>query len=308
MRNDDVIADLLAQDRVILAREHPRLRSALVRAVRDRRLVRLLPGVFADPGNADQVLTRATAATRWDPSAVIQGRAAAALSYWPEILVSTVDVAAPNRHSPQPGFTFERRRIPADLVQRYGPVALTTAPLTAMELATVDDTDAIDIALRRKVADLASLRDALLRTSKRRGNAERWRVLLDSRAEPWSRAERLTHRLYRDAGIDGWVGNLKVWVPHRCSTFYLDIGFERQRLCCEVDGRETHDTPDAFETDRLRQNLLVLAGWSVLRFTWTMLTLDPDYVVWATRQALATADGKRPLATRILRDTPWMSG
>ena len=210
MKNDDVIDELLALDQVILAREHPRLENALVRAASAGRLVRPLPGVFADPGNADQLLTKVAAVSRWDPNAVIRGRAAAALTYWPELEVSTVEVASPTRHTAQAGFAFQRRRIPAELVQRRGPFAFTTPPLTAIELATLDDTDPIDMALRQKVADLASLQHALEQTRKRRGNTERWRVLLDSRAEPWSKAERLAHRLYRDAGITGWVGNLKI--------------------------------------------------------------------------------------------------
>ena len=131
-------------------------------------------------------------------------------------------------------------------------------------------------------------------------------MLLDSRAEPWSKAERLVHRLYRDAGITGWVGNLKIWVPQLWTSYYLDIAFERQRLACEIDGREFHDTDDAFETDRERQNVIVLCGWTVLRFTWTMLTEQPDHVVWVTRQARAMLEGRAPVASRTRRDTPWV--
>lgn len=305
--NDDVIDELLALDHVILAREHPRLENALVRAASAGRLVRPLPGVFADPGNADQLLTKVLAVSRWDPNAVIRGRAAAALSYWPELEVSTVEVASPTRHAAQAGFTFQRRRIPTELVQHRGPFAFTTPPLTAIELSTLADTDPIDRVLRQKAADLASLQYALQQTRKRRGNTERWRVLLDSRAEPWSKAERLAHRLYRDAGITGWVGNLKISVPQLWTSYYLDIAFEGHRLACEVDSREFHDTDDAFESDRARQNLIVLCGWTVLRFTWTMLTEQPDHVVWVTRQALATLEGNAPLASRLRRDTPWVA-
>ena len=282
MKNADVIDELLALDRVILAREHPKLENALVRAAAAGRLARPLPGVYADPGNADQLLTKVVAVSRWDPNAVIRGHAAAALSYWPEVTVRTVEVASPTRHTPQTGFAFERRRVPSELVQRRGPFAFTVPALTAVELSTLADTDPIDLALRRKVADLASLRDALQQTSKRRGNTERWRVLLDSRAEPWSRAERLTHRLYRDAGISGWVANLKITVPQQWVTYYLDIAFERQRVACEVDGRETHDNADAFETDRERQNVIVLA--------------------WMDRAALHLDDAHRAAGVRGLGD------
>lgn len=306
MNNDTVIADLLDTDRVIVAREHPRLENALVRAATAGRLVRPLPGIYADPGNADELITKVVAISRWDPSAVIRGRAAAALSYWPDVTVGAIEVASPVRHQKQPGFVFQRRTVPPDLVQRRGTYAITSPPLTAVELSTLDETDAIDIALRTRVATLETLQDALRQTRKRRGNGARWQVLLDSRADPWSRAERLAHRVYRAAGITDWVGNLKTVVPD-WGTYYLDIGFERQRLACEIDGRETHDTAEAFESDRERHNALVLAGWTLLHFTWQMVTEDPDYVVWATRRALSIADGRAPLMSLIGRDTPWLS-
>lgn len=305
MRHDDAIAHLLSQDRVILGRDHPALENSLVRAAAAGRLVRPLPGVFADPGNAGSLLTKVAAVSRWDPNAVILGRAAAALSFWPKAEVSTIEVASPARHAPQAGFSFQRRTIPPELRRSCGAYAITAPSLTALDLSTFDDTDAVDTALRAKVVTLETLNEALRLTRKRRGNAERWRVLLDSRADPWSRAERLTHRLYRGAGIDGWVGNLKVVVPD-WATYYLDLAFERQRLAIEVDGRETHDNADAFETDRERQNALVIAGWTVVRFTWTMITEDPDYVLWATRAALAAADGRTHLARLTEHDTPWL--
>jgi very-short-patch-repair endonuclease len=304
MKHDDVIEELLAQDRVILAREHPKLENALVRAARAGRLSRLLPGVYADPGSADDLMTKVVAASRWDPKAVIRGRAAAALSYWDDIGVTTLEVASPVRHSPQPGFAFEHRTIPGDLVQQCGPFSFTVPALTAVELGTMEFTDPIDRALRKRVVTLEAMRDALERTPRRRGNRDRWRLLLDSRSEPWSRAERLAHRIYRGAGIAGWVTNLKTVVPD-WGTYVLDIAFERQRLATEIDGRETHDNDDAFESDRERQNALVLAGWTFLRFTWRMLYEDPAYVVWATKQALAIADGRRPRAWSDGRDTPW---
>ena len=71
------------------------------------------------------------------------------------------------------------------------------------------------------------------------------------------------------------------------ATYFLDIGFDRERVAGEIDGRKYHCEPDVFESDRERQNALVLNGWLILRFTWLMLTQDPDYVVLTTRQALA---------------------
>ena len=55
-------------------------------------------------------------------------------------------------------------------------------------------------------------------------------------------------------------------------TVYLDVGFRRRRLAVEIDGREFHSDRKLFETDRWRQNALVLDGWRVLRFTWRMIS------------------------------------
>ena len=52
--------------------------------------------------------------------------------------------------------------------------------------------------------------------------------------------------------------------------YYLDVAFKRERVAVEVDGWAYHSTSSAFENDRARQNALVVDGWLVLRFTWTI--------------------------------------
>ena len=101
---------------------------------------------------------------------------------------------------------------------------------------------------------------------------------------PWSVAEGRAHELLRLAGITGWVANLSVVVGRR--TLILDIAIEQVKLAIEIDGREHHDTPAAFESDRERQNLLVAAGWTVLRFTWRQLCDQPDVVMATIRATL----------------------
>ena len=60
------------------------------------------------------------------------------------------------------------------------------------------------------------------------------------------------------------------------STLYVDIIFRRLKLVIEIDGRLYHTGTEVFESDRWRQNLLVLNGWCVLRFTWTMIEDHPE--------------------------------
>lgn len=54
----------------------------------------------------------------------------------------------------------------------------------------------------------------------------------------------------------------------------------------EIDGRLHEDDDDVFENDRHRQNALVLDGWMVLRFTWHMLTEQPELVLASVLTAL----------------------
>jgi very-short-patch-repair endonuclease len=47
----------------------------------------------------------------------------------------------------------------------------------------------------------------------------------------------------------------------------VDLALPELRLALEHDGQAVHDRPEAFVADRRRQNALVAAGWTVLRFT-----------------------------------------
>jgi very-short-patch-repair endonuclease len=67
----------------------------------------------------------------------------------------------------------------------------------------------------------------------------------------------------------------------------LALAWPSRKLAVEADGREPHDAPDALYRDRSRQNDLVLAGWTVLRFTWSDVRHRPAWVVAQVRRALA---------------------
>jgi very-short-patch-repair endonuclease len=116
-------------------------------------------------------------------------------------------------------------------------------------------------------------------------------LLLDSRAEPWSEAERSFHRLLRDAGITGWRANRPVVLKDL--TCYVDVIFRHLKLAIEIDGRSYHTGAEVFETDRWRQNLLILNGWCVLRFTRTMIEERPEQVLAMVREAIEMLSGMR---------------
>ncbi len=240
-------------------------------------VVRLLPGVYCLTGCVGDFAVRAQAVTLWQPDAVVTTCAAAKLTFWPGLAVTRIDVAWHGRPPRSRGYTFTQRRVEADHVMSVGSVRLTTPALTAIDLIDELGTDAIDVCLRSRAARLEDLWTAFHAHAFRPGNAERRRALVDSRDSPWSAAERLSHRLLREAGVTGWVTNHRVVVAG--STYFIDIAFRGVRLAVEIDGRLHETDPAVFENDRLRQNALVRAGWTVLRFTYAMLVRQPEYVV-----------------------------
>jgi very-short-patch-repair endonuclease len=54
----------------------------------------------------------------------------------------------------------------------------------------------------------------------------------------------------------------------------------------ETDGHRTHHTRQAFEQDRLRDQRLIVAGWTVIRITWRQLTQRPSEVTDRIAQLL----------------------
>jgi very-short-patch-repair endonuclease len=216
---------------------------------------------------------------------VLVGPAAAWVSFWPRVAMTDVTVATPKERRPRAGgFSWVTRTIPPELVEQRRGLRYTTPALTALDLCSTVGGDGIDTALRMRAATLAGMHEALALTGGRNGNQERRRLLLDSRDEPWSAAERLLHRLLRQAGITGWRANMAV--PTLGSVYYLDVAFDRQKVAIEVDGRLHEDDRTVFESDRWRQNQLVLQGWTVLRFTWLMLTQHPELVLQTIQRAL----------------------
>lgn len=266
-------------------RDHPELTGSIDWMLRNRTLVPVLPGIYTNSAQALTPDLRVRAAARWEPSLIFTGATAARLSFWPELKPGAVTAALPTTRRTPRGFEVRRRHVPPELVIGRRGLRMTSPALTALDLCETHGGDGIDSVLRTRSATLALLHEAFELTGGRAGNRRRKTLLLESRAEPWSAAERRGHALLHDAGILGWRANIGVEI--RGVVYYLDIGFPHQRLAVEIDGWEAHGGRQAFEQDRRRQNDLVLAGWRILRFTWDMLVRTPEVVVAEIRRALA---------------------
>lgn len=71
------------------------------------------------------------------------------------------------------------------------------------------------------------------------------------------------------------------------SRFEIDIAFPESRLAIEIDGFRYHSTDARFQRDRTKQNVLMGAGWRVLRFTWQDIVERPDGVLRQVAALLA---------------------
>lgn len=278
----DRIDSLLAAEGLILLREHPELRSALHRHWREGILSRLHPGVYAPAGPVSQSL-RLLALCRWAPRAVLHGATGAAL--WLDSWTGgVVQLANPVRLVAPPGVSVTLRSIPAQHVWRLRGLRVASAAYCAAELAAVDDGRA---AMQMFLAGITSgdaVKDAARALVGTAWNVVRERVVKGLAANPWSPAERLLHDLLRGAGITNWVANATVRVDGR--TLHPDVLLREHPLVIEVDGFAFHGGRVAFQRDRERQNLLVQAGYTVLRFTWEDLTDSPAQVVTRVRRTI----------------------
>jgi very-short-patch-repair endonuclease len=177
---------------------------------------------------------------------------------------------------------------------RHG-VPLTDPARTLVDLGAVVRPslvdDALDSMVGRKLVTVAGVRARLERLAARgRSGCGVLRQILDERSGAEltmsrSRLEAKLARLCFGAGLPHPVFQHEVVVGGRKRR--LDFAFPELRLAIEVDGYESHSRYDVFEDDRRRANDLELAGWTVLRFTWTQITQHPEYVIAVLAHALA---------------------
>ena len=146
----------------------------------------------------------------------------------------------------------------------------------------------LDRALQKKWTTFESFSARVNRARRRHGIAALLRLVEGAAAGARSTAERLLLTTLREAGITGWDANREIHDEHGLIGVG-DVVFAAAKLVLEVDGRAWHTDAARFQLDRSRQNRLVNAGWTVLRFTWDDLTKDPAGVVATVRAALARA-------------------
>lgn len=260
--------------------DNANLRERIRYAVHVGELVRVAPGLYARPDFANTYLGRVATLFRFDPDAVLVDQSAGLVHGWGREPREVT--CASQRFSSRPGVQVSKRLIdPSHVVTRDG-WRVTNAPLTALDLAGIYGGSAIDDALRSFVP-LSELYRLYEETSRRPGRRKVLALLKDSRDEPWSEAERLAHRLLRNAGITGWRANHRV-LRRDGQVAFIDIAFVDLRLGIEIDGLQFHASPVDAHADRMRDLDLALDGWHIVRLPAALVTQHPREFLAGVRE------------------------
>lgn len=205
-----------------------------------------------------------------------------------------VTVAQSKGHRQGPIVHRSRDLLPRDVVRVQG-IRTTNATRTLIDLGAVAPPWVLETALERALHHRITTFDRLVRrffelARRGRNGIGPLRSLLVDRdptlAPAASDLETLLWSILRNHGVPLPIRQHEVKIDGE--RFYLDLAYPDLMIFLEGDGFGAHTTRHAFERDRNRQNLLVLAGWMPLRFTWRQLCGKPIRVAAQVLEARET--------------------
>ncbi len=254
-------------------------------AIRRRHLVKYR-GVYALAGTEDSHTPRVWSALfRAGPGAVVTGPSALALRRFdgldeciPSFADLPITVAVPlNRHLRIPHVVAVRDARSGGDVRFIGGIPVVDrrrAVVDSLRLLREDRArDVLYRALFLEWITAESLQFVCEELAGARGITQLRAMAMDAASGSRAESETLLHRILRSIGITKFAAN---FAAHDEAGLigYIDIAVVRggKRIALEVDGRAWHTDHRRFRHDRTRQNRLVDAGWTVLRFTWEDLT------------------------------------
>jgi hypothetical protein len=206
----------------------------------------------------------------------------------PALPRTNIDVTIPGR-SPRKHAGIDVHRsttlTPEDVTTVHG-IPCTTVARTILDLAQVIKGRPLERALDQAeildLLDLAALDDQIER-NKARPAARRLQAVLDQHyigsTPTWSELEEALLVACRRAKLP--MPEVNAWIDPGDAdptAIRVDFVWREQRVIVETDGHETHRTRGAFEEDRLRDQRLTVAGWTVIRITWRQLTQRPSEI------------------------------
>ena len=272
--------------------------GTLQRWLAERRLERIHPGVYrmaGTPRTWEQSVLAAVLAA--GTGAAASHRTAGLLWGLVEEAEGLVELSVPRARAIRIlGAVVHRSSdlTPAWVAHRRS-VPVTNPLLTLVDLGAVLPAHEVDDAMNRglvlRLFSVAAVEWVRLEVGRpgRRGSGVLGRVL-DDRALGDQRPDGLLEprmaRLMRARGLP--PASFQFVVHDHGGRFVarVDFAYPEHRLAVEVDGYELRASPAAMQADLDRQNGLVRAGWTVLRFTWADVVRRPARVADLVTAAL----------------------
>lgn len=297
--SENRVVDLAIQNGGLVSRDQAialgMSKRTLARRVETNQLVAIAPGILALPGaiQTERGLLRAAAA---GIGAVASHQSAARLHGLDLRDTLTVSVTVPVRRSNRfhTVVVHESTDLAANETTWIEGIPVTDPPRTLIDLATVasryDLANLVDEAVRRRLTtyDAAAIRlEAIARKGK--PGVVKLRDVLESRqSKPKETDSNFEMRVLRLLTTNGLPAPSPQFRPPwlRAINGRVDFAYIDKRVIVEADSKRWHDSPEAFQRDRERDNLAQIAGWTILRFTWSDLIERPSYLVATVREAL----------------------
>jgi len=229
------------------------------------------------------------------PGALVARRSAARLWGLSGARSSRVEVVVPRwtRRRLHTGQLIESTDLRRRDVAEVDGIPVTAVPRTlidcAIKVGPARLAQMADDAVRRKLTTYEELLDRFVRLARRgRPGVVLTRSLLEA-------------RLGVELGANDFEKMvLDIVTRHRLPTpvcqhpvilegekFFLDLAWPNAKRFVECDGWDAHGSPQALTSDLRRQNLLVLAGWVPLRFSWQTVRHHSGLVARQIAAALA---------------------
>jgi very-short-patch-repair endonuclease/predicted transcriptional regulator of viral defense system len=271
-------------------------RNAIQERLATGKLHRLHAGVYAVghsvlPARASFI----AAVLACGPGALLSYRSAAELWGLFRSATSKIDVTVPGRRGQgKPGIVVHRPRMlrPDDCAMLEN-IPVTSLARTLLDFAAGAQRRqverAVEEAERLRLFDLRAVERVLERSRGHRGRVALVAAIAEAtHSVPWTRSEleRRFLRLCRAADLPEPAVNL--WVEGH----EVDAAWLEQKLVVELDSREHHLTPAAFERDRKRDTKLQLAGYRVIRVTQRRIERESPELVGELRTLLGLDSGR----------------
>jgi very-short-patch-repair endonuclease len=254
------------------------------------RLHRHHTGVYLlePPAQASRLTLLTAAVAACSPDAVLSHRSAVELWGLLDPRPGDIDVTVIGRNpGVRPGIRRHRSRTltPRDIRTKRG-IRVTSPARTVFDSARDPDLEELLAnALGAKLVTERQLDLAIADCPTRPGAPRLHRILHQQggprRTRSW--AERRLLALIREAGLPVPLTNRLMY------GFQIDAVWPEHKLVVEVDSWRFHGDRDAFESDRVRDAVLVAHGYRVLRFTARQLRDEPLVVIGQLSAALALA-------------------